>query len=605
MPPCLMTTPPRGAMTKRKWNAIRHGAEESTLAKRLRADVLWGRMPAYKAQQYAHDAMVDGARPTPLLKRMGKIGCGGKHPSGCWPDFCKLLPNSFAENVLTYIPIPLKSEDNPGDLQIALPHAFFSAIYHANKADFASIMYDSDQRNLNKFWNSQRDHPLFRGHCMHHHPHRDFREFAIPFGLHGDEVATVGCGKAWAKLSHCVSWASLLGTHKVEDNRQIIFQIYACLCKGMYGNDTLDEISRTLVWSLNALYAGVWPSQDVDGNVYTSGPLFEKAGTFLAEGYYAIWWATQVDLDYMCKAWKGAKYGTNAEPCNSCSCNATTKPWGDCRKKLAVWLKHCWTNHSYASSHPDRHQLFRDVPSGGIMTYIPDVLHVKHLGTDPSFYGSAVHLLTHHHMPGNPETNLTALFKLICIEYKRKRIRDRFPKLKPTMVKQAKAKLPLLKGKAGKIKAFGFALVGVFQQLMNPSDPKHNIVLKGLRLSVRIDVIMRQYAAAYRYPQDVAEEFEACCFDYCRITCALINAYHKAEPPVPVFNYTIKAHYLMHLGVCARYTNPSFGSCYQGETLMQTCKSLFQASCDGSAALAACNTAMYRFVMARALGLGV
>ena len=90
---------------------------------------------------------------------------------------------------------------------------------------------------------------------------------------------------------------------------------------------------------------------------------------------------------------------------------------------------------------------------------------------------------------------------------------------------------------------------------------------------------------------------------YCRAMCTLINAYHKAEPPVGLFNYTIKAHYLMHLGVCARYTNPSFGSCYQGETLMQTCKSLFQASCRGSAALAACNTAMYRFVMARAVAL--
>ena len=238
------------------------------------------------------------------------------------------------------------------------------------------------------------------------------------------------------------------------------------------------------------------------------------------------------------------------------------------------------------------------------MTYIPDVLHCKHLGTDPCFYGSAVHLLTHHSMPGNPDDNLTTLWKVTCVEYKRKRIKDRYAKLKPTMVKQSKKKLPLLKGKAGKIKSFGRALVGVFPQLMNPSDPKHHLVLKGLTLSVRIDTIMRQYAAAYRYPQDIAEEFEACCFDYCRAMVTLIKAYHTAEPPIPLFNYTIKAHYVMHLGLCARYTNPSFGSCYQGETLMLTCRTLFQASCDGSAALAACNTVMYRFVMARALRSG-
>ncbi len=81
----------------------------------------------------------------------------------------------------------------------------------------------------------------------------------------------------------------------------------------------------------------------------------------------------------------------------------------------------------------------------------------------------------------------------------------------------------------------------------------------------------------------------------------LINPYHKADPPVPVFNYTIKAHYLMHIGLCARYTNPSFGSCYAGETLMQTCKTLFQASCRGNNALEASNQAMLRFVMVRGM----
>ena len=585
---------------------MRNGADEtSRLAKRLCLDVVWGRMPAYRAQQYAHDALEDGARPVPLLKKISKLGRGGEQPGGCWSDMRKLMPTSFANTVLSYVPIPLKSENEPGRLQMALPHAFFSALYHANKDKFASIMYNSEMQNLETFWDTQRDHPLYRGHCMHHHPYRDFNKFAIPFGLHGDEVATVGVGKAWSKMSHCVSWGSLLGRGKVEDKRQIIFQIFDCLCKGTYGEETLDVTSREVVWSLNALYEGVWPERDVDRKLYTSGPLKEKAGTFLADGFYAVWWATQVDLDYMAKAWKGAKYNTNAEPCNSCSCNATTKPWGDCRRTQAVWLKHCWTNYSYSISHPNRHRLFRDIPSGGIMTYIPDVLHTKHLGTDPSFYGSAVELLISHTMTGDPRDNLNVVFREVQHEYKRKHIQARYPKLTPTMVKQSKAKTPLLKGKAAKIKGFGSALVGVFQKLMNPSDPKHHLVLKGLKVSVRIDDIMHQNRHTYRYPPAIAEEFEACCFDYCRITVALINAYHKSDPPVALFNYTIKAHYVMHLGLCARYTNPSFGACYEGETLMQTCRELFQASCDGNGALEACNTAMYRFVMARAYEFGV
>ena len=99
------------------------------------------------------------------------------------------------------------------------------------------------------------------------------------------------------------------------------------------------------------------------------------------------------------------------------------------------------------------------------MTYIPDVLHVKHLGTDPSFYGSAVHLLTHHSMPGDPDDNLNQIWQDICSEYKKQHILHRYPKLTPTMVKQSKAKLPLLKGKANKIEGFGSALVVVFDVL--------------------------------------------------------------------------------------------------------------------------------------------
>ena len=101
------------------------------------------------------------------------------------------------------------------------------------------------------------------------------------------------------------------------------------------------------------------------------------------------------------------------------------------------------------------------------------------------------------------------------------------------------------------MKAFGRALVIVIEKLMNPSDPKLHVILKGLKISVRIDDIIHEYKTSFRYPEDIAEEFEGCCFDYCRTMAALINAYQKADPPVPVFNYTIKAHCLMHLGLRA------------------------------------------------------
>lgn len=444
-PPCLMTTPTRnsringGRISKRAWSELRGKHDDSKLAKRLRTDVVWGHVSATQAQQIAADAIYDGARPTKLLKKLSKLGCEGKYPYGCWRDFSNMMNCSFVEETLLDVQIPLKS-GGYGTLRIVPPHAMFSALYHADKKKLASIMFGSDPANIKLFWDSQQDHPQYRDHCMHDHPYCDFKTAAIPFGLHGDEVASVGCGKAWAKLSHCVSWTSLLANGNLEEIMQVIFQIYSCLCKGTYGNDTLDEIFRVVVWSFNALYAGVWPSKDHYGRPYKSGPSFQKAGTPLADGYCAIWWATQVDLDYMCKTWKAARYNANEAPCNSCSCNSTTKPWGDCRPKAAGWLKHLWTRVSYARSHPNRHILFRDVPSGGILTYIPDVLHVKHLGTDPFFYAGAIHILTHYTMSGSPQDNLDLFFQKVSIQYKINRIQCRYAKLSPTMIKQAKKK---------------------------------------------------------------------------------------------------------------------------------------------------------------------
>ena len=129
MQPCQIVTPPRSLkISKKKWAKLKAG-ENSMIAKRLKLDVVWGRMPAYIAQQYAADAIADGARPTLDLKRLSKLCCEGNHPSGCWADFCKNLDSSFVESIMTRIPIPLKRKKKPGCLLVALPHKFFSAIY--------------------------------------------------------------------------------------------------------------------------------------------------------------------------------------------------------------------------------------------------------------------------------------------------------------------------------------------------------------------------------------------------------------------------------------------------------------------------------------------
>ena len=57
----------------------------------------------------------------------------------------------------------------------------------------------------------------------------------------------------------------------------------------------------------------------------------------------------------------------------------------------------------------------------------------------------------------------------------------------------------------------------------------------------------------------------------------------------------MKNHYLMHLGVAARYINPLIGSCYQGETLMQVAKKMVKVSAGGSSLTHGTNAAMLKY----------
>ena len=85
------------------------------------------------------------------------------------------------------------------------------------------------------------------------------------------------------------------------------------------------------------------------------------------------------------------------------------------------------------------------------------------------------------------------------------------------------------------------------------------------------------------------------CFEFCRVNATLVLTFHRATPSVALFNCTMENHYLMHLGVAARYINPLVRSCYQGETLMQVAKKMVKASAGGSSLAHKTNAAMLKY----------
>ena len=92
-----------------------------------------------------------------------------------------------------------------------------------------------------------------------------------------------------------------------------------------------------------------------------------------------------------------------------------------------------------------------------------------------------------------------------------------------------------------------------------------------------------------------AKDLEDMCFDFCGVNATLVLTFHRATPPLALFNCTMKFHYLMHLGLACRYINPLAGSCYQGETLMQLAKKMVKASAGGSSLTHGTNAAMLKY----------
>ena len=85
-----------------------------------------------------------------------------------------------------------------------------------------------------------------------------------------------------------------------------------------------------------------------------------------------------------------------------------------------------------------------------------------------------------------------------------------------------------------------------------------------------------------KLPTLVAAEFEACAFDGLALVTSVADHFMHVDPK-PLFNVTIKCHYILHIAVTAKYCNPRLAMCYSGEDYMHHMKILVQSYVRGTA----------------------
>ena len=398
------------------------GGEEtpSKLASELIGQWSWGLMSAPLLQRLAEAAVADGLSQDQLVK-ISKMGGSGKFPGNMHRDLSQIAGQATAmmQEAASMIPVRLLTKENASadiDLQFLLPHKLFATIYHSFPEAFLSSVLGGDMENCASFWRVMRNHPnvlrrpQLRGRADLHR--------VVPIGIHGDGVAYMRVRGAGGKSLEVLSWTSLLSKEATRVSNFLIFLVVKSVVKDSGLNQSWPKVWRVLCWSLQALAAGTWPLVDWEGKEFPETTVdFKKKGTRLAEGWAAVVFVLKSDLDFLANHFGLNNPGSN-NPCCLCQANRdmSSRPWTDCRPQ-AAWRGSCWTPEAWAEANPLGHPLLRMAGSGLDLVF-PDLMHLKHLGTDQLLLGGVLTWLIKHFLKGTRSENLEMVFHLIQAWYK-------------------------------------------------------------------------------------------------------------------------------------------------------------------------------------------
>ena len=158
----------------------------------------------------------------------------------------------------------------------------------------------------------------------------------------------------------------------------------------------------------------------------------------------------------------------------------------------------------------------------------------------------------------------------------------------------------MLKGKGAEIRHLTGALLSACEDILPADDPQHRQMILATRMAKTMEDILDAHAHDYVLGPD-GVVFRDAAYSFAQLCSALSSFFHRQE--IVLFNYTIKFHYLTHLGDIATYVNPRLGWNYQGEDFMHKMKILVQSSHRGNAPHAVVNKVVTKYAFAYGLGM--
>ena len=383
----------------------------SSLATMLIDKWSWGLISAPMVQQIAKCAVDDGASH-PDVVALSALGKSGTYQQNIYAELIRKLPPPKLSSSLSLIDVWMKKgpfSRHQVSHPILLPHEMFAALFEHYPHVFNNTICGGASNPPSKFWRSMADHPQYQDHPAK--LRANHIDKCIPLTLHADGVPIAGVGKSWSKSVDIYSWTSLLSSGSTLTTQFLIYIMYSSLRIKEDGKDMFRTLDKKIAWSLYWLFIGKWPERDENNQEMH----YPKKGKELAGGYYATLWGVRGDLEFMYKHFNFPWF-TSATPCGICQANTSDKPWTDVRS-TAAWKATVHTNAAWKAMHHDCNPIWC-VPGMGIQSYIPDAMHVLHLGCYQRVFGSVLHYMTHHHLPGSPEENVQQVWGRILQYYR-------------------------------------------------------------------------------------------------------------------------------------------------------------------------------------------
>ena len=394
---------PRGGLRRQRHDAeLPRTQARSQLAQLLLEQWAWGEIGAQRVQAIANASVADGAHHPEVLQLAG-IGNKGQCPGNCHRDLLRILASKVVMPSTVGMTVPLKVQDEvemldlpmmPMHRMVAHMHSHFPLEFGRRFAGppgaiagFWSQVKATDPKWL-AWQHALEVKPAFRSHC-------------VPLALHGDGVPVFK-----GKSLYIVSGASLLASGPSIDQKLLITCYWGHLANKDKANKTLDtedQVWRYIQWDLLALWSGLHPTTDPDGQPWARGTAeASAAGKPLAGGFCAVPWIIKGDLEYYSNVLGLEHWASRDRPCFCCKVDRDANPWTDHRLLGAPHLQ--WDANEWRASHPNVHRVFSTMCIGPWSPAL-DILHTVSLGVAQHIAGNILFELVWHCLKHGPLTH--------------------------------------------------------------------------------------------------------------------------------------------------------------------------------------------------------